>query len=350
MNKKGNNSKKVYVGLSGGVDSSVSAAILKEKGYEVTGVFIKIWHPDFLNCNWKEEMRDAMRVCAKLDIPFKKIDLSKNYEENVIKYMINEYSRGRTPNPDVMCNSFIKFGEFYKWAIKDGADYVATGHYANIDEESLIQAEDENKDQTYFLWKIKKDQLSKIIFPIGDIKKENVRKLAKKYNLHTATKKDSQGLCFVGDVNMKDFLKKYIETKPGEVLNTDGEVIGDHDGSILFTIGERHGFTITKKGTEDSPYYVTDKNIEKNTITVSKDIPKFSDDEIKISNLNIYRELPQKLKSRIRYRQKLIDTEVLEFNDKSLKIRFLGDSGAITKGQSIVFYEGERCLGGGIIE
>jgi tRNA-specific 2-thiouridylase len=149
---------------------------------------------------------------------------------------------------------------------------------------------------------------------------------------------------------MKDFLKKYIETKSGEVLNTDGEVIGNHEGSILFTVGERHGFTITKKGTEDSPYYVTDKNIEKNTITVSKDKPNFLEDEIKISNLNTYKELPQKLKSRIRYRQKLIDTEILESNDKSLKIRFLDDSGAVTKGQSIVFYEGERCLGGGIIE
>ena len=246
--EKGRN-RKVYIGMSGGVDSSVSAALLKKAGYDVTGVFIKVWQPDWINCTWKEDRMDAMRVAALLDIPFITLDLEKEYKEEVVDYMISEYRAGRTPNPDVMCNRYVKFGGFYDWAMKQGADYVATGHYAQVIDGKLIAGNDKNKDQTYFLWTLNKEQLSKTIFPVGNIEKPEVRKLAKKFNLPNAEKKDSQGLCFIGKIDIKEFLSHYIDSKRGNVLNIEGEVIGEHDGSFFFTIGERHGFNILKKNT-----------------------------------------------------------------------------------------------------
>jgi len=356
-------SKKVYVGLSGGVDSSVSALLLKNEGYDVTGVFIKIWHPDFLNCNWKEEMRDAMRICAKLDISFKTIDLSKEYEESVIEYMISEYKIGRTPNPDVMCNKYIKFGKFFDWAINDGADFVATGHYAQVEDGKFLKSVDQEKDQTYFLWTLTKKQLEKTLFPIGHILKSEVRKLAnkKENDLITANKKDSQGLCFVGHVDMKDFLKNYLDTKKGNVLNEDGEVIGEHQGALLYTIGERHGFTISKKGIEDRAMYIISKDIEKNTVTVSEEKLLISNDsknnnKIKLKDLNILNSNSSEQESglevdvRLRYRQVLkrailkvcegVNTGTLHFKESVEKS---------PSGQSAVFYVGNECIGGGII-
>ncbi len=212
--------KKVFVGLSGGVDSSVSAALLQSQGYDVFGVFIKVWQPDFYECTWKEDRLDAMRVCAKLNIPFYTLDLEKEYKKEVVDYMIEEYKNGRTPNPDVMCNKYIKFGGFFDWAMSQGADFVATGHYARLNKEhELVAGRDSNKDQSYFLWTLTKEQLSKTLFPVGDIEKTEVRKLAKKFGLPTAEKKDSQGLCFIGKVDMAEFLHHFIETKPGPVLN-----------------------------------------------------------------------------------------------------------------------------------
>jgi tRNA-specific 2-thiouridylase len=213
--------KRVFVGMSGGVDSSVSSALLKKAGFDVTGVFIKTWSPDFMECTWKDERLDAMRVCAKLDIPFITLDLEKEYKEKVADYMIEEYKKGRTPNPDVMCNKEIKFGAFFNWAMSRGADYVATGHYARTlkkksGEVMLSAGNDDNKDQSYFLWNIKKEHLDKTLFPVGHLEKSEVRKLAKKFNLPTATKKDSQGVCFLGKVDMKDFLEHYIRPKRGE--------------------------------------------------------------------------------------------------------------------------------------
>src|SRR3989338_1920286 len=236
---------RVFIGLSGGVDSSVSAALLKKEGYEVTGVFIKVWQPDWISCTWGEDRLDAMRICAKLGIPFITLDLSKDYKRRVVDYMIAEYRAGRTPNPDVMCNAHVKFGGFYKFSRKNGADFVATGHYAQIKLQAsslkLLTSADKEKDQSYFLWQIKQEQLTNILFPVGGLEKPEVRKLAKKFGLSTAEKKDSQGLCFLGKIDVKEFLKHFIKQKPGKVLNEKEEVVGEHSGAVFFTLGERHG-------------------------------------------------------------------------------------------------------------
>ncbi|MDO8659583.1 MAG: tRNA 2-thiouridine(34) synthase MnmA, partial [Candidatus Parcubacteria bacterium] len=281
----------VFVGLSGGVDSAVSAVLLKEQGYEVVGVFIKTWHPDFLVCNEEEERMDAMRVSAFLGISFLTFDFEDVYKKEVADYMIAEYKMGRTPNPDVMCNKEVKFGAFLKKSLAMGADFVATGHYAQNFPSSLTRGRlgggslkftspqpspyqgegeihhlqkglDPLKDQSYFLWTLKQEQLKHILFPVGNLKKTEVRKLAKKFNLPVAEKKDSQGICFLGAVDLKEFLKHYIKEKKGKVLNGKKEVIGYHDGVVFYTLGERHGFTITKKGPNDGRYYVVDKDIK----------------------------------------------------------------------------------------
>jgi tRNA-specific 2-thiouridylase len=345
--------KKVFVGMSGGVDSSLSAALLKEAGYDVTGVFIRVWSPDFLPCDWKEERRDAMRVAAELEIPFKTYDFEKEYKKEVVDYMIREYKKGRTPNPDVMCNHHIKFGSFLKKALKEGADYIATGHYARNAEGKLLMGKDENKDQSYFLWTLNKNDLSKVLFPIGELKKEEVRRKAKDFNLYTAEKKDSQGICFLGKIDVKEFLKEYIKEKKGDVLNESGEVVGFHDGSYYFTLGQRHGFTITKKTPSDKPYYVVGKDIEKNTITVSTDILKeelqSTRKEVEIKNVNWISgepDLGKKYKARLRYRQDLRNCRI----EKGWKIVFDEIQENVTPGQSLVLYDGEICLGGGVIE
>jgi tRNA-specific 2-thiouridylase len=325
---------KVYIGLSGGVDSAVSAALLKKQGYDVTGVFIKVWQPDFLPCNWKEERREAMRVCAFLDIPFFTLDLEKEYKSEVVDYMIDEYSKGRTPNPDVMCNKYVKFGGFFDWAMKNDADYVATGHYAQIKNNNLLKGKDKEKDQTYFLWTLTQKQLSKTLFPVGEFEKSEVRKLAKKFKLPNAEKKDSQGLCFVGKIDMKEFLKHYIKEKPGNILDSHGKIIGKHDGSLLITIGQK------LRGT---PYFVISKDIKRNTITVSgKNKETFHNTITKLKDINWINQKPKVGKTyeaRIRYRGKLYKTKV---NPIKLEER-------PASGQSIVFYEGNTCLGGGIV-
>ncbi|MFA6341058.1 MAG: tRNA 2-thiouridine(34) synthase MnmA [Candidatus Paceibacterota bacterium] len=346
-----NKGKKVYVGMSGGVDSSVSALLLKKAGYDVTGVFIKVWQPEFFECTWRQDRLDAMRVCAKLDIPFITLDLEKEYKKEVVDYMISEYKLGRTPNPDVMCNKYVKFGGFFDFAMKQGADYVATGHYARIDDRCrLLAGRDKNKDQSYFLWTLWQRQLSKTLFPIGDMDKPEVRRLADKYGLSTALKKDSQGLCFIGKIDIKDFLKNYIKEKKGKVLDISGKVIGEHSGAFYLTIGQRHGFTVTKKTPNDSPYYIISKDVNKNTITVSQDELKKRDTKIiKISDLNWTLgeapELSKKYSARIRYRQPLEECVI----KKGFELHFTNPQNAITPGQSAVIYDGEICLGGGII-
>lgn len=344
--------KRVYVGLSGGVDSSVSAALLKEQGYDVTGVFIKVWQPDFIECTWKEDRLDAMRVASLLDIPFITLDLEKEYKEGVIDYMIREYKEGRTPNPDVMCNREVKFGAFYKWVKQQDKDaYIATGHYSQIKNNQLKKSNDENKDQTYFLWTLTSDILSSVIFPIGRIKKDEVRKLAENFNLPVAKKKDSQGLCFVGTIDVKTLLKNYIEEKNGDVINEQGEVIGTHVGVMFFTIGERHGFVITKKGTDDIPYFVIAKDFNKNTLTVSHIPPQEKQGEIiSLSSTNFTEELKKGnvYDARARYRAPLVNVEYIGDN-KMKVIGINNDTIVATKGQSLVLYNGEICIGGGII-
>ncbi len=370
MKSKGTSKPLVFVGLSGGVDSSVSAALLQEAGYEVTGVFIKVWQPDWIECTWKEDRLDAMRVCAKLGIPFMTLDLSKEYKREVVDYMISEYKAGRTPNPDVMCNAHIKFGGFYKWAMAQEADFVATGHYARIvkreshnarrqdassaTSHTLQASRDSQKDQSYFLWQVKKEQLSHILFPVGDLEKSEVRRLAKKFGLSTADKKDSQGLCFIGKINMKDFLKKFIKSSPGKVLDQNGEVIGTHDGAVFHTLGERHGF-FTRTGAEEKPYYVIAKDVKKNTLTVSHDskahVEGGSRTVFELKDVNWISGAPATgapLLARLRYRQTL-QTVKLEIHDSKFLIRFASAQSGGAPGQSIVVYEKDTCLGGGTI-
>lgn len=388
-----NNKKTVFVGVSGGVDSSVSAALLKEQGYNVVGVFIRTWTPDFIECTWKEERRDAMRVCAHLDVPFLECDAEEAYKKGVAYYMIEEYKQGRTPNPDVMCNREVKFGVFWDFSKKYGADFIATGHYA-ICEKTLSSLEadkkhsfsrvlgrggrepvpnhskkniscqlkkspDGSKDQVYFLWTLTQEDLSHTLFPIGHMNKIEVRKLAKKYKLPTATKKDSQGVCFLGPLDMKNFLKHYIETKEGDVLNENGEIIGYHDGAVFFTLGERHGFTITQKTENDKPYYVVSKDIKNNTITVSSILHNFNllinrrdKNTIKIINTNWIHTEPQKDKkylAQVRYHGELIDCKIKTCTSGTYAEVEFTKNVLVDNGQSIVFYDGDICLGGGIV-
>ena len=370
---------KVFVGMSGGVDSSVSAVLLKKARYNVTGVFIKVWQPEWFTCTWREDRLDAMRVAAKLGIPFITLDLEEEYKQEVVDYMIAEYRLGRTPNPDVMCNKYVKFGGFYKWAMAQGADYVATGHYARIEQVKsqkvrvvsdtkndrlgtfdfrLLTALDTNKDQSYFLWTLTADQLAHTLFPVGDLEKPEVRKYAEKFGLANADKKDSQGLCFIGKVDVKDFLKRYIEPVRGDVLSSDGGVIGFHDGATFFTIGERHGFTITKKTTHDEAYYVVSKDMSRNTITVSSftQMHQSSRDILKIKLIKVNILNPAEIKinypytARSRYRQALFVCKIIVYTDETLQVAFDKPPESISPGQSLVLYDWEVCLGGGIIE
>ncbi len=264
-------SKRVFVGLSGGVDSAVSAALLQRAGYEVTGVFIKIWQPEFLECTWREDRLDAMRVAAHLKIPFREIDLSDQYKDEVVADMIAAYQSGVTPNPDILCNERIKFGHFLRYALAQRADHVATGHYAQITERRgaylLRRGADAQKDQSYFLARLGQSELSRALFPVGGFDKSAVRALAREFQLPVAQKSDSQGLCFVGAVSIPEFLGRYITLMQGDVLDPKGEVIGQHDGAALFTIGQRHGFRVSG----GMPLYVTKVDVERNTISVAEE-------------------------------------------------------------------------------
>lgn len=352
-----NSKPKVFVGVSGGVDSSVSLALLKEQGYDVTGVFLKVWSPDFLPCDWREERRSAMRVCATLDVPFLTLDCESEYKKEVVDYMIREYSEGRVPNPDIFCNKYVKFGVFLRKAREMGADFIATGHYAQNKDQQLVESVDMNKDQSYFLYTLGQKELQHVLFPIGGMTKPEVRKLAQKFNLPTAEKKDSQGLCFIGKIDMEEFLTHYIETKDGNVLNTSGEVVGTHKGAILYAVGQRHGFTITKKSASDPRFFVISKDLEKNTITVAdKESEKeavFSTKEIFVPDMHFISgsepTLPLKTSVRIRYRQEKQGC-ILEKRADGFYIVFDTPQNGVALGQSAVLYSEEVCLGGGIIE
>lgn len=352
---------KVFVGLSGGVDSSVSAALLKQAGHDVVGVFLRVWQPDFLPCSWREERTDAKRVCATLGIPFLELDCSEEYKKNVADYMIREYNEGRTPNPDVMCNAHIKFGVFYEKALALGADFVATGHYARVEKTDkgttqLLTGVDQEKDQSYFLWQLPQEKIARVLFPIGDKQKSDVRALAQEFNLHTAAKKDSQGLCFLGKLDMHDFLKHFIEEKTGDLLNEQGEIIGTHNGVVFLTLGQRHGFTVTKKTPHDTPYYVIKKDVEKNTVTVTQEPLTHTSREtnvIRISQTNWVEQVPEQDKTysaRLRYRQALFSVMIKIFPNNTAEVTALSPQPFVPSGQSLVLYDGEVCLGGGVIE
>lgn len=348
LTKRNTSGKKVFVGLSGGVDSAVSAALLVSQGYDVTGVFIRIALPGY-PCSAGIDKLDAMRVAAKLEIPFLEIDLSKAYQEGVFKESLDEFKKGRTPNPDTLCNREIKFGAFFTFAMQQGADFVATGHYAQVKDGELFAGPDESKDQSYFLWMVPKQMLEKTIFPIGHLHKTDVRKLAEKFCLPNASRKDSQGLCFLGDLSLDDMLEKELHPRPGDVLDETGAVVGKHDGALRYTLGQRHGFTLFAKTPETKPHFVIAKDVEKNTITVS--LHRFPQHaagvELSLIETNWTSELPKTCFARYRYHQTLIPAEVSE---RGSVVTLLVPH-YVPLGQSLVLYtQGGQCLGGGIVD
>ena len=346
----------VFVGLSGGVDSSVAALRLKKAGHKVVGVFIKVWQPDFLDCNWEAERIDAMRVAAHLDIPFRTFDAVSVYKREVADYMINEYKAGRTPNPDVMCNQHVKFGAFLEYALTNGADKVATGHYAQIEtdggRQKLLRGADAGKDQSYFLWSLTEDQLAKIYFPVGSSEKSAVREEARKAGIPTFKKPDSQGICFLGEVDMKSFLSHYIDLSKGAVLDTNGDVIGVHDGALLYTFGQRHGFKITVKTSGDSPQYVISKNLNANTITVSDTLPTIRKGSVSLSSyINRSGKRSGEYLAQFRYRQKPFSVALHDDATEKIKLEIKDESVQLPSvGQSCVLYDETECIGGGIID
>lgn len=345
----------VFVGLSGGVDSSVALLRLKKAGYNVIAVFIKTWQPDFTPCTWKRDRHDAMRVAAHLRVPFMTFDATVAYKEGVADYLIHEYREGRTPNPDVMCNEEVKFGVFYDFALAHGATKVATGHYARIQSNShgyeLHRGADATKDQSYFLWRVTNDKLSHILFPIGDSTKTTIRREARYAGIPTFAKPDSQGICFLGHIDIHEFLSHYIPLKQGNVEDTHGNVIGTHEGAILYTVGQRHGFTITKNGVTDTPYYVVDRDIVKNTVIVSGTLTSCVNARIELTKMNVYVDtLPTTCEAQFRYRQKPFRVQLTNVSAEHVMLS-VADENVDTPsiGQSCVLYDGTRCLGGGII-
>ena len=353
--------KKVVIGMSGGVDSSVAAIELQKQGYEVIGLFMRNWDSladGELNgpttesgiCPQEEDYNDAKKVCDKLGIPLHRKDFVKEYYDYVFKYFLDELEKGRTPNPDIMCNKYIKFDMFVKEAEKLGADYIATGHYARIKDGKLLRAVDNNKDQTYFLSQVTKDQLKNVLFPIGDMVKPMVRKVAEEYGLITADKKDSTGICFIGERNLTNFLKNYLPNQPGDIVNIDtNEVIGKHIGLMYYTIGQRRGLNI---GGTDERMFVVGKDLKKNIlyICIGEDNDYLVSDACLVDEINyLGEEKITKCTAKFRYRQEDIPVE-LEWKDNEVLVKYPQGVKRVTPGQACVFYNGEECLGGGIIK
>ncbi len=347
--------KTVFVGLSGGVDSAVSAALLKERGFKVVGVFIKIWQPEFIECTWAADRLDAMRAAVSLDVPFREIDFSQEYKKEVVGQMIADYAAGITPNPDVLCNRSIKFGSFLRYAQTEGADYIATGHYARIAESggtySLMRGKDPDKDQSYFLHLLGQAGLSRTLFPVGGLLKTEVRAHARRLRLPVALKPDSQGLCFVGDVSMKDFLARFVRLEKGIVLDAAGSSIGEHDGAALYTIGQRHGFSITNAAEAKTPHYVVGIDAKANTIRVSTDPKDAARSTAAIERMHWIEgapHMPFDVSVQARYRETPAAASVNEAGRRTV-VSFR-EPHVVSPGQSLVCYDGERCLGGGPIE
>lgn len=344
--------KKVYVGLSGGVDSSVAALLLVQQGYEVVGVYMKNWSRDLpgLPCPWREDYQDAKRVAVQLGIEFKMFDFEKQYHQKVVGYMIDEFKAGRTPNPDIMCNQEVKFKLFLNTALEDGADIIATGHYAAVRGGKLRIAKDENKDQTYFLYRISRQSLKKVIFPLGELNKQQVREIAKKNKLVTAAKKESMGICFVGKVGIKEFLQQYVKAQSGNIVDQTGKIIGKHDGAIFYTIGQRHGLNIGG----GLPYYVTGKDMKKNEVYVTTDLQdsKLWNKEVRLTSLHWLDDVPGENKLvqvRMRHRASLVPARLVNKSSNLWTALLEEEVRALTPGQSAVFYSGDKCLGGGIV-
>lgn len=349
MNKK---PKKIFVGLSGGVDSSVAAALLVQQGYEVTGVFMKNWSRDVAGhqCPWRDDLASARSVAAHLNIPFKVYDFEKQYFESVTKYMLDTYQKGLTPNPDIMCNQEIKFKVFYKKCIAEGADMIATGHYAVIEKGKLKSAVDIKKDQTYFLYRINPAIAEKVLFPVGGYKKSKVRDLAKEFNMPTANRPDSQGLCFVGNVPMKDFLAEFIKPHKGAIVDEYGNIVGEHEGAFSFTIGQRHGLGVGG----GKPYFVYKLDVKTNKVFVSTDENILNSNEFIITDCVWWDKTRAegesfKARAKVRYRSKSIQCMVSRISNHRFQIKLIHDERAITPGQSAVLYSKNTVVGGGII-
>ncbi len=373
FSKAKNKKTKVLVGMSGGVDSSLAAALLVKQGYDVTGAFMKQWSDtkDVSGlCTWKQDRRDAMRVAAKLGIPLITLDFEKEYKDWVMTYMFDEYQAGRTPNPDVLCNKYIKFGVWLDKAKELGFDYLATGHYARVKAKSekrkaesslsavnfqLLAGVDNNKDQTYFLHQITQEQLAHTLFPIGKYKKSKVRKLAKKFDLPTADREESMGICFVGEMPMKDFLLQKIKPNPGKIVNSKGEVLGEHDGLPFYTIGQRNiGIEGTKSKEQDTkPLYVVAKNFDKNELVVGEENdPLLYSKKAEVAEVNwvsgLEPDFPLECEVRLRHRQALQKAKIINHKSKII-IEFREPQKAVTPGQFAVFYKDNECLGGGVV-
>lgn len=358
--------QQVVVGMSGGVDSAVAAYLLQEQGLDVQCIFMKNWEeddPDFI-CTAEEDYRDALLVCEQLDLPLHSVNFAREYWDNVFTYFLEEYRAGRTPNPDVLCNKEIKFKVFLKYALELGADRIATGHYARLQQEPdcrivhLIKGSDPGKDQSYFLYMLGQKELSKSLFPVGEMPKSEVRKLAASLNLPVHNKKDSTGICFIGERNFQNFLQKYLPAQPGIIRTVDGAVVGDHNGLMYYTMGQRQGLGIGGgHGNREAPWYVVDKDLDDNELIVAQghDHPRLFHTGLIASQLHWIEgkgpELPANLSAKIRYRQadQVCTLNHIDEIGKTM-VEFESPQFAITPGQSIVFYDQDRCLGGGVIE
>ena len=342
----------VYVGMSGGVDSSLTAALLVEAGHQVTGVYMKNWTQDLpgMRCPWADDLADAKRVAVQLGIDFKVFDFETEYRQKVVDYMIEEYKAGRTPNPDIMCNQEVKFKLFLEAALEDGADMIATGHYAQVENGRLKMATDTNKDQTYFLYRVTGAALNKTLFPLGGYTKPEVRKMAEARGLFTAAKKDSQGICFVGKIGIREFLGQYVEQVPGEIIDIQTrKVLGHHDGAIFYTLGQRHGLDLGG----GLPYYVVGKDMAKNEVYVTTDLNNEAlwKTNVQLGAVHWINEVPQAgaYQVRVRHRAPLIQADLSYGRDGAVELVLRDEQRAVASGQSIVIYDQDTCLGGGII-